>query len=189
MQTKCDIAVPCYNCCVRAGLDSYSSVLKGKNIIQEVDVLSLPFKITLVSYTGSHLASYQSYHLDFFLQPNIWPHNQLTVGLTLDFFNPTFGLTISLQFASLLTFFFNLTFGVTISLHLVSLLIFFFSLTFGFTSNFTFGFTSNFTFGFTLAKHSALHLAIHSASRKFLFSYMILLFSFLIALHPASHGV
>ena len=184
MQTKCDNAVLCYNCCVRTGLDSYSSVLKGKNIIQEVDVLSLPFKITLVSYTGSHLASYQPYiqpHLDFCLQPYIWPHNQLTVGLTLDFFNPTFGLTTSLQLASLLTFFFNLyiwphnqlTFGLTLD--------FFFSL--------TFGFTSNFTFGFTLAKHSALHLAIHSASRTFLFSYMILLFSFLTALHPASHGV
>ena len=110
-------------------------MLKGQNIIQEVDVLSLPFKITLVSYTGSHLASYQPYiqpHLDFFLQPYIWPHNQLTVGRILDFFNPTFGLTISLQLASLLTFFFNLTFGLTISLHLASLLIFFFSLTFGF---------------------------------------------------------
>ena len=46
MQTKCDIAVPCYNCYVRTVLDSYSSMHKGKNIIQEVDVLSLTFKIT-----------------------------------------------------------------------------------------------------------------------------------------------
>ena len=48
MQTKCDIAACTMLQLLRANRISF--VLKGENIIQEVDVLSLPFKITLVSY-------------------------------------------------------------------------------------------------------------------------------------------
>ena len=152
---------------MRTGLDSYSSVHKGKNIIQEVDVLSLDIQD----------------HIWFHIQAHIWPHISLTSRLF--FFNLTFVLKISLQLASLLTFFFNLTFGLTISLQLVSLLTFFFSLPFGLTISLHLASHPILHLASHLAKHSALHLAIHSASHTFLFGYMILLFSFLTALHPA----
>ena len=121
MQTKCDIAA-CTMLQLLRG-NRISSVLKGENIIQEVDVLSLPFKITLVSYKS-----------------HIWPHISLTSSLILTFFfNLTFGLTISLHLASL-TFFFSLTFGFTSN--------FTFGFTFGQTFSLTYGYTFSLTYIF-----------------------------------------
>ena len=125
MQTKCDVTVY-YSCCVRTGLDSYSSVHKGKNIIQEVDILSLTFKTTfgfICRFTSGLISAlYIQPHLDFFLQPYIWPHNQLIFGLTLDFFlQPYIWPHNKLTFGFISNFTFGLTFGQT------------FSLTFGYT--------------------------------------------------------
>ena len=53
---KCDIAVPMLQLLrVRTGLDSYLSVHKGKNIIQEVDVLSLDIQDHIWFHIQAHI--------------------------------------------------------------------------------------------------------------------------------------
>ena len=142
-QTKCNIAVPCYNCCV---CEQDKIVIhpckKARILFRKLMSLASTFKNTFsfIYRLTSDLIS--ALHPDFFFQSYICPHNQLTVGLTLDFFLQPYICPHK-----------QLTFGLTLDFFLQPYILLHNQPTFGFTSNFTFGLTFgqtlSFTFGYT----------------------------------------